>query len=122
MSPATCQDGRMNRAAAALYLGLSISWLVHAEAIGSGPASVHIGRRVWYFRADLDAFVQSNRRESKCRSSVTAARSTGGADSRLPADHIESALGRQIAARLRSKSDACARSEKPRHLIAVPQE
>ena len=96
----TCPDGRMNRAAAAEYLGASVSWLVHADAIGMGPAVVHIGRKVWYRREDLDEFVLANRRESTC--SIDADQS-GGPSSSIAAPNTVSRRVREIAARLRSE-------------------
>lgn len=50
-------DGRMARADAARYLGLSQKTLAMWGLVGKGPRSLKIGGKVFYFRRDLDAFV-----------------------------------------------------------------
>jgi hypothetical protein len=53
-------DGRLNRAAAARYLGLTAKTLAHWQLAGKGPASVLIGGRRFYWKRDLDAFIRGN--------------------------------------------------------------
>jgi hypothetical protein len=53
-------DGRMNTEAAAAYLGLSIKTLAMKRCDGTGPKFVKVGR-IFYFRADLDEWLQSLR-------------------------------------------------------------
>lgn len=50
-------DGRMDRKNAARYLGLSVQTLANMVVQKKGPRSVRVGGRVWYFKADLDAYV-----------------------------------------------------------------
>jgi hypothetical protein len=59
-------DGRMNTASAARYLGCSPKTLAHMRCYGTGPVFLKAGR-VWYFRADLDAWIGSHFR---CRSTA----------------------------------------------------
>lgn len=56
--PHTCPDGRMNEAAAATYLGVSTNTLRTWRSRGRGPSFVKLGR-VWYYRDDLEIFIQS---------------------------------------------------------------
>jgi hypothetical protein len=51
-------DGRMCRADAAKYLGRAAKTLAMWELDGKGPRSVLVGGRRFYFKADLDAFIQ----------------------------------------------------------------
>lgn len=51
-------DGRLRRGDAALYLGHSAKTLAMWQLQGKGPRSVKVGGRVFYFKADLDAFVR----------------------------------------------------------------
>jgi hypothetical protein len=50
-------DGRMTRDDAARYLGHASKTLAMWALQGKGPRSVKVGGRVFYYRADLDAFV-----------------------------------------------------------------
>ena len=50
---------RMATADAAAFLGLSTSTLEKMRSEGRGPRYVKLGGRVFYRRADLDAYVQS---------------------------------------------------------------
>lgn len=54
----TLHDGRMSRTEAARYLGLSTKtlgmWALHDK----GPRYVRVGGRIFYFKHDLDAFIQ----------------------------------------------------------------
>jgi hypothetical protein len=52
-------DGRMNRKNAALYLGCAAKTLANWATKGSGPRYVFVGGRVFYFRHDLDGWVNS---------------------------------------------------------------
>ena len=51
-------DGRLSREDAARYLGHKSKTLAMWSLSGKGPRSVKVGGRVFYFRADLDAFVR----------------------------------------------------------------
>ena len=49
-------DGRMDRKNAAIYLGLAVKTLAMHASRGTGPTYVKRGR-VFYYRADLDAWL-----------------------------------------------------------------
>ncbi len=51
-------DGRMDRDSAAAYLGMKPHTLVKWAIQEKGPRFVRVGGRVFYFLADLDAFIQ----------------------------------------------------------------
>jgi len=51
-------DGRMTRDDAARYLGHQSKTLAMWQLLGKGPRSIKVGGRVFYFRADLDAFIR----------------------------------------------------------------
>lgn len=53
-------DGRMDTKNAARYLGLREKTLAMLRSAGEGPAYVKRGR-VFYFKHDLDAWVQAGR-------------------------------------------------------------
>jgi hypothetical protein len=55
---------RLHRKQTAAYLGVSLSWLDKSRLTGLGPVFITIGGRIVYDSADLDAFLQSNRRTS----------------------------------------------------------
>ena len=55
---------RMHRKQAAVYLGLSLSWLDKARLRGDGPPYLKIGGRVVYDSADLDGFLAHCRHQS----------------------------------------------------------
>jgi predicted DNA-binding transcriptional regulator AlpA len=54
-------DGRLDRANAARYTGFSIKTLAMHATAGTGPKFQKIGGRVFYRRADLDAWLSSFR-------------------------------------------------------------
>jgi len=54
----------LSRRDAAVYLGLSRSFLAKAAIKGNGPEFLKFGRRVVYDRETLDAFAVSHRRRS----------------------------------------------------------
>jgi hypothetical protein len=60
MNPAP-KSRRLHRKEAALYLGVSLSWLDKARMAGLGPAFIKIGARVVYDVADLDFYLRQNR-------------------------------------------------------------
>jgi predicted DNA-binding transcriptional regulator AlpA len=64
MAASASATRRLHRKQAAVYLGLSLSWLDKARLKGDGPAYVQIGGRVVYDTADLDAFLAQHRRSS----------------------------------------------------------
>ena len=51
-------DGRLARNDAARYLGMQPPTLAMWASKGKGPKSVRIAGRVFYFKSDLDAFIQ----------------------------------------------------------------
>ena len=51
-------DGRMSRSDAAAYLGRAVKTLAMWDLKGKGPKSVRVGGRIFYFKDDLDAFIQ----------------------------------------------------------------
>ena len=55
----TLYDGRMNRTEAARYLGLSPKTLAMWVSQSKGPKFHRVGGRVFYFKNDLDAFIQA---------------------------------------------------------------
>jgi hypothetical protein len=66
-------DGRLDTRNAALYLGCSPKTLAHMRCTGKGPSFVKPGR-VFYFRADLDAWLAGHgrRRSTAQRAAVDA--------------------------------------------------
>ena len=50
-------DGRMDRQNAALYIGMKPKTLAMWELEGKGPPSIKVGGRRFYFKADLDRFI-----------------------------------------------------------------
>ena len=54
-------DGRLDRANAARYTGFSIKTLAMHASAGTGPKFQKTGGRVFYRRADLDAWLSSFR-------------------------------------------------------------
>ena len=53
-------DGRMDPKNASTYCGLSVKTLAMKRCNGTGPKFVKLGR-IFYFREDLDAWLQRNR-------------------------------------------------------------
>ena len=53
-------DGRMTRRDAARYLGNAEKTLAMWELQGKGPRSVKVGGRRFYYKNDLDAFIQGD--------------------------------------------------------------
>ena len=51
-------DGRMSRRDAAAYLGISPKTLAQWACSNQGPPSKRVGGRAFYYRADLDAFIE----------------------------------------------------------------
>ncbi len=56
-------DGRLSRADAALFLGLTAKTLSAWQTVGFGPMPRHVGSRVFYRLHDLEVFVASGARE-----------------------------------------------------------
>ena len=50
-------DGRMDRNNAANYLGRAVKTLAMWELQGKGPRSILVGGRRFYFKDELDAFI-----------------------------------------------------------------
>lgn len=50
---------RLDVTGAAAYLGKSRSWLDKERSAGRGPRLLRIGGRVFYRRADLDAYLET---------------------------------------------------------------
>jgi hypothetical protein len=70
-------DGRMDTTNAARYLGCSPKTLAHMRCSGKGPSFLKPGR-VFYFLADLDAWLAGHKR----RRSTTLGASAETADRR----------------------------------------
>ncbi len=68
-------DGRMTRASAAAYLGLKPKTLTMWAMQRKGPRSLRLGGRCFYFKADLDAFVDAAARYAKGELGSKAAKS-----------------------------------------------
>jgi hypothetical protein len=62
-------DGRMNTKNAARYLGLKEKTLAMMRSAGQGPAFIKRGR-VFYFRDDLDAWIQAGRATSTAQAAT----------------------------------------------------
>jgi hypothetical protein len=58
-------DGRLSRADAAKFLGLAAKTLAEWKRFGLGPMPHNVGGRVYYYLADLQAFVSSGAREAR---------------------------------------------------------
>ena len=50
--------------AAAEYIGMSAAFLNRHRITGTGPTYLKLGGRIWYDRSDLDAWLNSRRRQS----------------------------------------------------------
>lgn len=57
-------DGRIARADAATYLGLTPKTLAEWSRLGRGPRPRRVGGRIFYMQCDLDAFVACGAREA----------------------------------------------------------
>ncbi len=53
-------DGRLSRRDAADYLGRAVKTLAMWTLDGKGPKSVKVGGRRFYFKEDLDAYINGN--------------------------------------------------------------
>ena len=53
-------DGRMSRADAATYLGFDPKTLANWAITNRGPPPTRVGGRIFYYRSDLDDFIQGN--------------------------------------------------------------
>ena len=58
----------LNRAQAAKYLGVSVSWL--QSHLTDGPTATRMGRKVLYLQGDLDAYISSRRGRGMTRMMV----------------------------------------------------
>lgn len=54
-------DDWLDRKAAAEYIGLTDWWLAKHAHTDKGPRYIQHGRKVWYRRDDLDAFLAENK-------------------------------------------------------------
>ena len=57
MNPYVFPDGRMKASDAALYLGFSEGTLANWRVKGIGPRFIKVGNRVFYFKAENDAWL-----------------------------------------------------------------
>lgn len=57
-------DGRLDRRNAARYMGCPSKTLAIWASQGTGPPYCKLGKRVFYFKEDLDAWIQSHRATS----------------------------------------------------------
>ncbi len=53
-------DGRMSRRDTAAYTGFSEKTLTNWALNGHGPRPHRVGGRIFYFKADIDAFIQGD--------------------------------------------------------------
>ena len=51
-------DGRMSRRDAAAYTGFSEKTFTNWALDGHGPRPIRVGGRIFYFKNDVDAFIQ----------------------------------------------------------------
>lgn len=58
-------DGRMDNVNAAKYLGLHPGTLNQMRVKATGPEFIKVGKKVFYFKADLDAWLVSNGKRRK---------------------------------------------------------
>ena len=65
-------DGRMDPKNASTYCGLSVKTLAMKRCNGTGPKFVKLGR-IFYFREDLDAWLQRGRVVSTAQAQQSAA-------------------------------------------------
>jgi hypothetical protein len=54
-------DGRMDRANAALYLGLSRQTLAVWAMRRVGPPPIRVGGKIFYAKADIDRFIEGGK-------------------------------------------------------------
>jgi hypothetical protein len=54
-------DGRMTPENAAAYCGLAKQTMAQMRCTGNGPVFTKVGRRAFYFRSDLDAWIKARR-------------------------------------------------------------
>lgn len=54
-------DGRMDANSAAAYTGLTVKSLAIMRSLGTGPAFFKLGKKCFYQREDLDAWIQTRR-------------------------------------------------------------
>ena len=90
----------LTRREAAAYIGFSESWLAHNRK--NGPTFTRIGRRIYYLKGDLDAFITRSRQEATCPSTAPPRTDPGGPRSPTADRTSTSPLGQQIAEKLRS--------------------
>jgi len=64
-------DGRMDPKNASTYCGLSVKTLAMKRCNGTGPKFVKLGR-IFYFREDLDAWLQRGRFASTAQAQQSA--------------------------------------------------
>ena len=64
-------DGRMDPKNASIYSGLSVKTLAMKRCNGTGPKFVKLGR-IFYFREDLDAWLQRGRMASTAQAQQMA--------------------------------------------------
>lgn len=63
-------DGRMDPKNASIYSGLSVKTLAMKRCNGTGPKFVKRGR-IFYFREDLDAWLQRGRISTTAQAKIT---------------------------------------------------
>lgn len=54
-------DGRMDANSTAAYVGLTVKSLSLMRSLGNGPAFFKLGKKCFYQREDLDAWIQTRR-------------------------------------------------------------
>ena len=61
ISVSVLPDGRMSRNQTARYLGLAPQTLASWASRGFGPQPIKLGGKVFYRRADVDAFIRGGK-------------------------------------------------------------
>lgn len=106
-------DGRMSAADAATYLDLKPKTMAMHRVYGGGPPFVKTGR-IWYFKADLDDWIQARRVSTTAE--LDAKKRTGEvAPSRIPrANNRRSDTRKKAPAKPAGKSGRRVASKKGR--------
>jgi predicted DNA-binding transcriptional regulator AlpA len=64
------ESKRYTPAEAAEKLGVAVSTLANWRSSGHGPVSVRIGRNVWYFASDIEAWLQQEHKKATAARTV----------------------------------------------------
>lgn len=64
-------DGRMDTKNAALYLGFDEGTMANWRVTGGGPSFIKPGGKVFYYRSDLDSWLNRRRGETTAKMRLT---------------------------------------------------